>query len=670
VTRPSPPDNSVIELRHERVTDLIGSRELVERLPLVVYVDDVNDHATGLYVSPQLEPLLGYAPEEWLADPRFFEKTLHPDDRERVLANVAEVNATRGVFRDEYRLVAKDGRTVWVHDESIVVTDDAGRPLYAHGYLLDVTARREMENALRASEERFHGAFDASAIGMALTAPDGRFLEVNAALSAITGYGRHELLEMRFDDLTHPDDLEDDRRSLQELRTGVTPVHVREKRALHRSGATIWVNVIVTLVRDANGRPLHFVTQVQDVTEQRRADDLAEQLRQAQKMEAVGRLAGGIAHDFNNLLTAISGYADFARERAEDEILRADIQEIRRAAGRATALTRQLLAFSRRQTLAPQLVNVTALVGDVATMLGRLIGEHVPLEIVLDEDVHQVMADPGQLEQVLLNLVLNARDAMPEGGTITIVSGMREVGAEDAAVHGVEAGPYVALAVNDTGEGIDPSVQSQIFDPFFTTKEQGKGTGLGLATVYGAVSQSGGFVTVESAVGVGSSFTVHLPSAGEGASPTEVFSGVPGGTETILLVEDEQVVRKLARTMLEGLGYTVVDSDGPQRALQLVQDGLEFDLLVTDVVMPGMDGSALVERLTGGSESLAVLYMSGYPPAQLRGPSGAEPVTLAKPFSVATLAQKVRAALDGAGERPHRGRVDRPRRGRIATDPD
>jgi two-component system cell cycle sensor histidine kinase/response regulator CckA len=493
---------------------------------------------------------------------------------------------------------------------------------------------------------------------------------VNAALSAITGYGRHELLEMRFDDLTHPDDLEDDRRSLQELRTGVTPVHVREKRALHRSGATIWVNVIVTLVRDANGRPLHFVTQVQDVTEQRRADDLAEQLRQAQKMEAVGRLAGGIAHDFNNLLTAISGYADFARERAEDEILRADIQEIRRAAGRATALTRQLLAFSRRQTLAPQLVNVTALVGDVATMLGRLIGEHVPLEIVLDEDVHQVMADPGQLEQVLLNLVLNARDAMPEGGTITIVSGMREVGAEDAAVHGVEAGPYVALAVNDTGEGIDPSVQSQIFDPFFTTKEQGKGTGLGLATVYGAVSQSGGFVTVESAVGVGSSFTVHLPSAGEGASPTEVFSGVPGGTETILLVEDEQVVRKLARTMLEGLGYTVVDSDGPQRALQLVQDGLEFDLLVTDVVMPGMDGSALVERLTGGSESLAVLYMSGYPPAQLRGPSGAEPVTLAKPFSVATLAQKVRAALDGAGERPHRGRVDRPRRGRIATDPD
>ena len=396
----------------------------------------------------------------------------------------------------------------------------------------------------------------------------------------------------------------------------------------------------------------------QDVTEQRAAEEALrrseEQLRQAQKMEAVGQLAGGIAHDFNNLLTAILSYCELLLEEIrQGDPIRGDIEQIRQAGQRAAGLTRQLLAFSRRQVLQPKVLTLNTVVESTEGMLRRLIGADIVLEIRSEPALWHVLADPGQIEQVLVNLVVNARDAMPRGGRILVATSNLELRADSLMrANGVRPGTYVALLVRDTGVGIDPAHHARIFEPFFTTKEPGKGTGLGLSTVYGIVQQSGGHVTVESAPGEGATFTVLLPRhlGGEPARASRVDRRrLPGGTETLLLVEDEAAVRSSARRLLERQGYTVLEARHGGDALRIVEEsGRQIDLVVTDLVMPEMGGKELAERLRAHRPGLKVLFMSGYTEKVIAAGGVMPPNTgfVEKPFTVEQLMRRLREILD------------------------
>jgi len=381
---------------------------------------------------------------------------------------------------------------------------------------------------------------------------------------------------------------------------------------------------------------------------------LEEQLIQSQKMEGIGRLAGGVAHDFNNLLTAILGYAELMESQLEgDEGLRSELREIRLAGERAAALTRQLLAFSRRQVLQPRTLDLNTVVSDVERMLARLIGEDVTLVTRLEPALGSAKADPGQIEQVIMNLAVNARDAMPEGGTLTFATANAVLDADFVAVHpGAIAGPYVALTVTDTGTGMTDEVRSHAFEPFFTTKEKGKGTGLGLATAYGIVKQSGGYITVDSDAGRGTTFQIYLPRV-EGTAVVQEravsSSLLPTGTETILLVEDEAGVRRLSLTVLETQGYLVLEAASGDRALQVARSQTgPIHLVVTDVVMPGMSGRELWDRLKVLRPDSRVLFMSGYTDDVIARHGVLEPgiAFLQKPFTPLSLAQKVRQVLD------------------------
>ncbi|MBI5419354.1 MAG: response regulator [Deltaproteobacteria bacterium] len=378
-----------------------------------------------------------------------------------------------------------------------------------------------------------------------------------------------------------------------------------------------------------------------------------EQLRQAQKMEAVGRLAGGIAHDFNNLLTAIAGYSTLLLQGVVDDPSRRNIQEIQRASDRAASLTRQLLAFSRRQILQPKVMDLNAVVGAMDDMLRRLIGEDIDLLTVLEPGVRKVKADPGQMEQVIMNLAVNARDAMPEGGKLTIETA--NVVIDESSVRGhvtMQAGSYVVLALSDTGSGMDPETISHIFEPFFTTKEVGKGTGLGLSTVYGIVKQSGGYIWVYSEPGRGTTFKIYLPQAteeAETAKPAEVRAGLLGGSETILLVEDEDSVRSLVREVLARNGYTVLAARNGEDALRACDGNAgAIHLMLCDVVMPGMSGVELARRIVPLRPEIKVLYMSGYTDTAIVRQGVLDPGTafLEKPFAPDALARKVREVLD------------------------
>ncbi|MEP6687997.1 MAG: PAS domain S-box protein, partial [Gemmatimonadales bacterium] len=411
-------------------------------------------------------------------------------------------------------------------------------------------------------------------------------------------------------------------------------------------------------LRALDGEIIGAIALHQDISEQRAGEEALrrseEHLRYAQKMEAVGQLAGGIAHDFNNLLTGILSYSDLVlHELRPDDPIRGDIEQIRHAGQRAAALTRQLLAFSRKQILQPRVLLLNGVVGEVEAMLRRLVGADVALEIELDPALWYVLADPGQLEQVLVNLVVNARDAMPDGGRITLATANLTLSAaDDARGNGVRPGAYVTLAVRDTGVGMDVPTQARIFDPFFTTKDAGKGTGLGLSTVYGIVEQSGGHIAVESAPGQGSTFTLFLPRhAGPVAATGQPDRrGLPGGTETLLLVEDEASVRSSARRLLERHGYSVIEARHGVEALRIVEESdLTIDLVITDLVMPEMGGRELVERLHARQPGLKVLFMSGYSERAVASggvmPAGTGFVE--KPFTVEQLTRRTREILDG-----------------------
>ncbi|HXA95835.1 MAG TPA: PAS domain S-box protein [Candidatus Dormibacteraeota bacterium] len=432
------------------------------------------------------------------------------------------------------------------------------------------------------------------------------------------------------------------------------PLRSYETGFVTRAGRRVEVSASISELRDASGAVVGTLGVLKDIGERRQ---LEEQLRQSQKMDAIGRLAGGIAHDFNNLLTVITGRAQLilARLRPEEPIHR-DALLVRTTAERAAALTHQLLAFSRKQVLQPQVLDLDTVVTAMEPMLGRLIGEDIDLAVVPTTGLGRVKADPGQIEQVIVNLVVNARDAMPQGGRLTIETADVELDAAYASRHvSVGPGSYVMLAVTDTGHGMDEQTRSRVFEPFFTTKEQGKGTGLGLATVYGIVKQSGGDIRLYSELGYGTTFKIYLPrlleTASEPAGATAIAAAATGGDETVLLVEDEAEVRDLAREILEGGGYAVLQAcDAQEAVLMAERHAGPIHLLLTDVIMPRQSGRALVERLRPLRPEMRILYMSGYTNEAIVRHGVLDPDTLfiQKPFTPAGLAQKVRAALDRA----------------------
>ncbi|MBI3270949.1 MAG: CHASE domain-containing protein [Planctomycetes bacterium] len=504
------------------------------------------------------------------------------------------------------------------------------------------------DEALRRSEEKYRELVELSPHAIGIHA-DGRFVFVNRVLVKLLGYATaEELLERHLLDVVHPEFHAAVEERLRLLRETGRPNALMEQKLLRADGAVVFVEAASTPFRynGTCGAQVVF----RDITEKR---SLECQLRQSQKMEMIGRLAGGVAHDFNNLLTAITGYADILAGRLErDPQLLGYAEEIRKAGERAASLTRQLLAFSRKQILAPKVLELNVVVADMQKMLRRLIGESIELVARLAPDLGNVRADPGQVEQVILNLTVNARDAMPDGGRLLLETGNRSVDDAYAAAHPeARPGPYVFLRVTDTGVGMCAETMAHLFEPFFTTKGVGKGTGLGLSTVYGIVRQSGGHVEVESAPGQGATFCVLLPrvDAAVERPAAEARREVPGGTETVLVVEDEDSVRMLVRETLCQGGYRVVEARSGDEALaNLARPEADVDLVIADVVMPGMRGPDLLRRIAEGRPRVKRLLMSGYTGGALDAgdAAGAGATLLPKPFTAKALLRRVRELLD------------------------
>ena len=736
-------NSAELETRRTLVEELLTQGQVVEHMQTALWIWALEEDGEFRleYANPASEAATGLVAETMLG------RTIHdvlPALSEESIEGFREVIESNTLY---------DPGEIEYGDDRIAPSVFSLKALPLSGRRIaftfeNVTEGAHARRALQESEARFRGAFHAASVGMALTALDGTFVQVNDRLAEMLGYTVDELTGLGVRGITHPDDFSVDLDRLEKLRSGEIDSHQREKRYLRKDGTVMWGDLSVSLVRTYDGEPAHVVSHIQDITERKEstllleaifersvvpkliADDtrrlvdvneaaaellgvsrdaalglrldelmpdepvarlwprflkhgtmnaevtlerpgggqrrvefvatanvrpgrhisvvrdlshqkaLEEQLRQAQKMEAVGRLAGGIAHDFNNLLTAISGYSEFLIAGLDDERQRRHADEIRKAAARAASLTGQLLAFSRRQVLQPRVLDLNAVVSDMDMMLRRLIGEDVDLIALLDPELGAVQADLTQIEQVIMNLAVNARDAMPNGGSVTIETSNTDT----------DDGPAVELRLTDTGVGMTDAEREQLFDPFFTTKAGG--TGLGLATVYGVVEQSGGTIEVDSAPGMGSSFRICLPrvsTPAEQPAPPHVSAVLERGSETILLVEDETVVRQLVAEILETSGYAVLTAgDGPS-ALELVRrQNDSIDLLLTDVVMPGMSGPEVAKAVISLRPGTQVLYMSGYTDSAIGHHGVLEPgiAFLQKPFSADDLTRKVRSLLD------------------------
>jgi two-component system, cell cycle sensor histidine kinase and response regulator CckA len=515
----------------------------------------------------------------------------------------------------------------------------------------EVIDHERAEKTLRESEERFSGAFEHAPIGVALVSPEGRWLKVNRVVCELLGYSETELLTRGFQEITHPEDLALDMENLRRLLAGDIRSYQREKRYVHRSGQLVAALLNVSLVRDDRGQPSYFISQIQDISERKR---LEAQVFQSQKMETVGKMAGGIAHEFNSILTAIIGQSDLLLERLPaGSALIKNATEIGRAADRAAALTRQLLAYGRRQFLQMEPLDLNAVLASMEDMLRHLMGSHVEARVVPAAGLHAVRADAGQMQQVIMNMAINARDAMPHGGKLTFETANVSSDDGSAGAHSeLEPGDYVLLAVTDTGVGMGEEIRAHVFEPFFTTKGVGEGTGLGLSTCDGIVRQCGGHITVSSAPGRGTTFNIYLPLvAREASAPAHALDlpDLPRGTQTILLVEPDSALREMAATLLRRLGYSVLAAADGVAALSL-QDGHagHLDLLLTDTVLPYMSGRELSERLAATDPSTRVLFTSARAenPGARRETSGTRVALLQKPFTPTALASKVREVLD------------------------
>jgi PAS domain S-box-containing protein len=615
-------------------------RDIAENIREVFWLTDENREV--MYVSPAYEEIWGRSCASAYANKSDYIDGVHADDRPALLARLSSIDTE---FDIEYRVVRPDGRIRWVHDRAFPVRDASGVVTRVAGIAEDITARREMEAGLQ-----FQAHLIASVQQAIISIePTGLVTSWNRHAETLYGWSAHEAIGRDFRELLYPvESLADGDAALHAAQTGGT--FTRERIACRKDGTRMWIHVSVAPIRNRDGTVTQIVAASSDITERRR---LEAQFLQAQKMEAVGRLAGGVAHDFNNLLTVITGSAEFLADAVGTENeMRKDVDEISKAAQRATGLTRQLLAFSRQQVLERRTVDPNATISQLEKMLGRLIGEDVTLLVTLDPNVPMVLADEGQLEQAVMNLVVNARDAMPHGGTMRLTTQAAMVSAESAARHGAaRAGDYATIAVSDSGTGMSPDVLARIFEPFFTTKEAGRGTGLGLATVYGIVKQFGGFVDVTSTEGRGSTFTIFVPATAQSGAAAVRNDSEPvavRGSECVLVVEDQDEVRAITRRMLTQHGYTVIEARNGSEALAIISDAAtHIDLLLTDAVMPAMSGPDLIRAARPIRANLPVVVISGYTDDGFvwQGDFDAQATFLHKPFRAERLLRAVRKAL-------------------------
>jgi two-component system, cell cycle sensor histidine kinase and response regulator CckA len=609
---------------------------------------------TFSFVSSQAEAVLGFSVEEWLHDPNFWQKHTHPDDVEWCAAFCRDATAQRRDHSFEYRMIAADGRTVWLRD-IVTVQSAPDRPERLVGIMLDITEQKRVEAERRAAEDRlrhneawWRRLIERSWDATFVVDRTGTILFASPAAERILRYTPAELEHSAATDLVVPEDRGGFESFLQAVFEKQDAGNDLEYRVQPRHGTERTLQAFATRSHDSAGAEVAILN-TRDVTDKL---GLQAQLHTAQKMEAIGLLAGGIAHDFNNLLTVIRGYAEMVCEQVAAQGSDQDVREILRAADRATVLTQQLLAFSRRQAVHPSVIEVSSVITDLSKMLERLIGENIRLRIDTSSHVPPIFADVGQIGQVLMNLAVNARDAMPFGGELTISSSATSVGAAGPP-YGLPPGRYAVVTVADTGSGIAPEIQTRIFEPFFTTKEPGKGTGLGLPTAYGIMQQSRGYIDVRSEVGRGTTFTLYFPESPTAPPVRSEPSSRPAdhGTETILLVEDEEAVRHLAARTLRAKGYTVLTAAGGTEALDICrQHPGDIAVLVTDVVMPGLSGPELADRLSAHRPCIKVVYMSGYAGDAVTHHGIESGVGfIAKPFTADALATGVRQILEADG---------------------
>ncbi len=599
------------------------------------------------YQGPSITPLLGYRPEDLIGHSVM--DYIHPEDSAFTSRSIETIRSRPGSHPPfETRFRHKDGSWRWFECTGTNLLD---RPEIEHVVFNahDITDRKRATEALRRSEENFRRLIENISDVIAVLRPDGVIVYQSRSVTRVLGYELDDIIGRNALEFVHPDDVAEIAGAFRSHER--EPVR-REFRFRHKDGSWRFLEAVGSGIFE-DGALAGAVVTARDVTDRHELED---RLRQAQKLESIGLLAGGIAHDFNNMLTVISGYSDMVLEQLEESSpIRQDVMEISKAAGKAAMLTYQLLAFSRKQVLNPTKVNLNDVVSDVSRMVGRLIGEHITLHLALDPALAMAHADANQIAQVVMNLSVNARDAMRQGGRLTIETTNVVLDAAYAATHTTaKTGPHVMLAVSDTGVGMDAATQARVFEPFFTTKGVGEGTGMGLATVYGIIKQSGGNIWVYSEPGHGSAFKIYLPASSDVVAAPGVpdEGGMPLGTERVLLVEDETAVRKLAKQVLEACGYTVVEAEDGRRAIELYSSRTEaFDLLLTDVVMPHLSGRALADVLVGTQPGLAVLYMSGYTANAIvhHGVLEAGIHFVQKPFSAKALARAVRAALDAPG---------------------
>jgi PAS domain S-box-containing protein len=600
-------------------------------------------------VNPAMARILGYdSPEEVIEKITDLEHQfyVHPESR----AEAARLEKENGILQGfEFEAYRKNGEKIWLSANRRSVRDANGVEIYREGALEDITERKRAQDALRQSEERYRDLVENAHDIIYSHDLQGHYTSINRAGTLITGYTLEEALALDLDSTVAPEYLEQAQEMLRRKLAG-EKVTAYEMEIMAKDGHRITVEANSKLVYQ-DGVPVGVQGIARDITHRKQLED---QLRQSQKMEAIGQLAGGVAHDFNNLLTAINGYSGLALQRIDaNHPLRSYLEEIKKAGDRAANLTRQLLAFGRKQILQPLPINLNDVVTDMNKMLQRLIGEDVEFTAKLEPELKKIKADPGQIEQVLVNLVVNARDAMPQGGNLTIETATVELDGKYADHHlGVSPGHYAMLAVSDTGTGMDDETKARIFDPFFTTKEKEKGTGLGLSTVYGIVKQSGGNILVYSEPGHGTTFKVYLPQLAAASQKTEPVMAepeLPGGSETILLVEDEEVVRGLAVKILEQSGFNVLSASRGEEAIRLAleQTG-QIDLLLTDVVMPETSGKEVADRLRELLPGLKVVFMSGYTDEAIvhHGVLDSNVAFIQKPFTPNALVRKLREVLD------------------------
>ncbi|MFL5606645.1 MAG: PAS domain S-box protein [Gemmatimonadaceae bacterium] len=611
------------------------------------------DLTTGMLTwSDELYRIVGREPDGSPVSTEWFVGLVHPDDRESVRASFAQLVRDGDAPPVECRVMRPDGTMRTIFARGRLQRDGLGESARVLGSAQDVTERVEAERALRRAHATVAALLDAAPLAILAVDIEDRVTMWNPGAERLFGWRADEVVgqplpivsdDYRLDFLQRRDEVLRGRR--------VSGVETRRRR---KDGSLVSVLLSTAPLQDGAGTTHGLVALLVDVTERK---ELEEQLRQSQRLEAVGQLAGGVAHDFNNLLTVITSYAALLLEDLDAaHPRRHDIQEIAKAADRAASLTQQLLAFGRRQLLQPRVLDVNHTVTELQRMLRRLLTADIELATVLDPGLRSVKADPGQLGQVLMNLVVNARDAMPDGGTVTIETANVEMDADSVSRYasGVRPGSYVRLAVSDTGHGMDEATQARVFEPFFTTKELGKGTGLGLSTVYGIVTQSGGAVSCSSAPGRGTTFTIYLPHAeGLAEGPGNGVGRVapPRGKESVLVVEDDDAVRSVAQQILSKQGYVVLEAADGAAALRLhAQTTPPVDLILTDVIMPEMSGAEMARQLRERHPAIRVLFMSGYTGEETRQQCvlDQDAEFIEKPFTPEALSAKVREMLDEA----------------------